>query len=233
MRILATLLIAGALAFSCLAAEKAKDDDAQVKLLLSGRELLTNNRPLDAISQSFDKVIRQFETEFDSKEKRVYCARSPEEALFYMAIAANDKQSASVIGPTWSDAHYLKAYALMEVERISEAQDSLKRALELSPQNSMYLGELAYTYQVQRNWAESLATFKEAEEAADLTSPEDQKVPDRTRALRGQGFSLVELGMLDEAEAKYREAIAADPADRASKGEIQYIQELRAREKPD
>ncbi len=47
-------------------------------------------------------------------------------------------------------------------------------------------------------------------------------------ALRCQGYALVEEHRLDDAEARYRDALAVDPNDAKAKGERTYIAQQRA-----
>lgn len=160
----------------------------------------------------------------------VYCARGPEETIVYAAMAAAAKQDAIVVEPTWSDAHFLKAYALLELKRLDDARASLERALSMAPYNSQYLSEMAYTFQAEGRWDEAIERYQQAESAAEGYSPPDVRAGELSRALRGQGYALIELGRLDEAQAIYRRAIAADPADKASARELEYIRMLRSKQ---
>lgn len=206
-------------------------NDPDLTLLLAGRELLGRNKPLPALSKSFDQVIRRFEARHAGSTEVIYCARTTEETLVYTAQAAQAKQSATVLGSTWSDAYYMKAYALLELGRLDEAQEALERTLALSPSNSMYLAEMAFTHQTRKKWSEALSGYVAAEEAAEAYSPDEVKASELSRAMRGQGYALVELDRLDEAEAVYRKAMAVDPEDRASAGEIKYIEQVRAKKR--
>lgn len=205
--------------------------DPELELLRAGRALLDRNNPLEAVRKSFDKVIQSFEARHSDGKEIFYCARSLEESLIYLAMAAEAGESASVLAPTWSEAYYLKAYALLELGRLGEAREALERAIALSPNNSMYMAEMAYTYQIEKNWSEAIDRYEAAEEAAETFSPPDVKAAELSRAMRGQGFALIELGQLDEAEAIYRKAMKADPEDRASANEIQYIEQMRAKQR--
>jgi len=203
-------------------------DDPERELLMAGRALVQANKPVEALQKSFDVVARRLDSRHAAGSDTLYCARDQGEALVYLAMAAEQHASASVLGPTWSDAHYLKGYALLELGRLAESREALERAVALSPSNSQYLSELAYTYQVEKNWNEALARYASAENAAEL-SPDELRASDASRALRGQGFVLVELDRLDEAETIYRKAMAIDPQDRNSAGELKYIEQVRAR----
>lgn len=50
-------------------------------------------------------------------------------------------------------------------------------------------------------------------------------------ALYLKGYALVELRRWDEAEARYRQALALDPNDAKAKNELVYIAEQRAKAK--
>ena len=66
------------------------------------------------------------------------------------------------------------------------------------------------------------------------TAPLRNKIPCSKRqscARRGQGYVLVELGKLDEAEEKYQQCIAANPNDNKAKAELDYIRERKAKRK--
>ena len=52
-------------------------------------------------------------------------------------------------------------------------------------------------------------------------------MPIKCVALRGQGYILVELHRLDEAEAAYRKCMALVPDEPKSKAELGYIAEQR------
>lgn len=223
-----TLLII-ALAWAADGLTATKDEDKQLALLNAGRSLLLDeHKPAQAISEHFDKVIRYYEARHRNTKDRIYCARTPTEVIYYSALGASEGQSTSVIDSTWSDAYFLKGYALVELEQPAEARKLLDRALELSPMNSAYLSERAHLDQMDKDWDTALAKFKLATEAAEMTTPEEAKVYEWTRALRGQGFALIELGRLEEAKAMYHKALELDPDDEGSKGELRYVERMQA-----
>ncbi len=223
-----TLLII-ALAWAADGLTATKDEDKQLALLNAGRSLLLDeHKPAQAISEYFDKVIRYYEARHRNTKDRIYCARTPTEVIYYSALGASEGQSTSVIDSTWSDAYFLKGYALVELEQPAEARKLLDRALELSPMNSAYLSERAHLDQMDKDWDTALAKFKLATEAAEMTTPEEAKVYEWTRALRGQGFALIELGRLEEAKAMYHKALELDPDDEGSKGELRYVERMQA-----
>jgi tetratricopeptide (TPR) repeat protein len=201
--------------------------DADERLLEQGVQLVIQHRPAEAIRDCFDKVIAHYEVQYPHGAKGVYCSRSMEETIGYLVMAQASGQNAIAIAPTWADAYYFKGSALIELGRVPEARASLEKAVGLSPKNSSYLSELAFTYQAEKNWDQALKVFADAAKTATAYSAPAGRTVELTRALRGQGYSLTELGRLDEAEAKYRESLAADSGDHEAEQEIEYIEQLR------
>ena len=223
-----------ALAWAVDSVAATSEDDRQLAILDAGRTvLLDQHKPAQAITEHFDKVIRHYEARYRNAKDRIYCARTHAESLAYLMMAADQHDrdgtspDATVIDSTWSDAYFLKAYALVELEQPAEARKLLERALELSPMNSAYLSESAHLDQMDKDWNAALDKFRRATEAAEMT-PEDFTVYETTRALRGQGFALIELNRLEEAKSMYYKALELDPDDEGSKHELRYIERMEA-----
>ncbi len=196
------------------------------QLLEAGIGLLQVN-PQRAINDYFDKAINQCADQYQIDSKKIYAARSPAEAIVYAALAAAGKADADVVDIDCADALFLKGYASVDLGQLQQAEAYFKRALAMAPENSQYLSELGNVYQTQQNWTQALAVFQHAESAAEL-SPIEVRQGELTRAKRGQGFNLIELGELDKAEAKFNECLALDNSDQKAQHELKYIQQLRA-----
>ena len=214
-----------------------KDSTAR-KLLEDARGFIDAKKPQAAIEKC-EKVIAAFKAHYANSEHKIYCARSSSENLAYLLAAAADinkgqfekgKKDAIVLSSTWSSAYYMKGWALEELSKLSEARAAIKQALELSPFNSHYLGELAYLYAMEKDWPRAEQTYRSAEEHASL-SPEDVKQTELARARRGIGYVLVELGRLGEAEKKYLECLKDDPNDKKAAAELEYVRSLKAKTK--
>lgn len=207
--------------------ESPEDEAIQLQLLSDGHKLLDAGKPAEAISECLDKVIINFKSKYGDRKEQIFCARTPTERLMYLSIAAQEERNAIAISAVWSDAYFMKSFALLELGHISEAKQSIEQALVLSPNNSQYLSELGYIYQIEKNWAKSLELFKAAEEAAISFSPKESKKLELGRARRGLGYVFVEMGQLDKAEEKYRQCIEEDSNDDKAKAELEYIHELQ------
>jgi tetratricopeptide repeat protein len=196
-------------------------------LLIEGRQVLQQGNPQRAVTEYFEPVIDHYEVMYKGSTSRIYSAQNQVQMIIYSALPAGDKQSVEVLDTEWADAYLLKAYALTELKRIPEAQKALESAIALSPMNSQYLSELAYTYQAQKDCDKSIATYMQAASMAELASDDATKTINLTRTWRGEGYCLVEQGKFDEAEAMYKKCLALDPKDNKAKGELEYIRGLR------
>lgn len=191
-----------------------------------GYTYLKTSKLNQAIAE-FDSAIKLC-GDFESDGKQVYTARTLAENLSYLTAAAATGVSAEVFDTACSDAFYLKGYALLDFGKLEEAEIHVQKAVTMAPNNAMYLAELGHIFQTKRNWEKALAYFTEAESAADIYSPEQVKVSELCRAKRGMGFNLIELGKLDDAEKKFREALAYNAKDKTALSEIEYIKQLRS-----
>ena len=219
------------------AASDNPDKDSQLPTLLEeARTLLTKKQPQAAIANC-EKVIAAFKNHYANSKEKIYCARSSAESLGYLLQSAANmdkgkqaKKDAVVLSSTWASAYFLKGYALQELGRIAEAKSALILALELSPWSSLYLSELGSVYKLEKNWKDAKKTFDAAEEHAAL-SPDELKASELGLARRGQGYVLVELGQLAEAEKKYLQCLKDDPNDKKAAAELEYVRNLKAKTK--
>ena len=241
IRSIAALIFLGAFWATPRANAAAPDPDKDPqfgKLLEDARNLIDAKKPQAAIDKC-DKVIAAFKAHYANSEHKIYCARSSSENLAYLVMAAADmekgqfekgKKDAIALSSTWSSAYYMKGWALEELNKLREARAAIKEAIELSPFNSHYLGELAYLYSLEKDWVKAEQTYRSAEEHASL-SPDESKQTELARARRGIGYVLVELGRLDEAEEKYLQCLKDDPNDKKAAAELEYVRNLKAKNK--
>lgn len=214
---------------------QANDSEARhEQVIAEAVKLIGDDQFQRALDEKLTPLIREYEGEPRKDNPRLYSVRDPGEALLYMAMAASQKgdgsqpRSAVALGYAYGYAYYLSAYAQTELKHPIEAEALLRKAVDISPMNSQFIGELGYHIQLTGDSSGALEMFKRAESAAEF-SPDRAKVPDKTRALRGQGYALVELGKLDEAEAAYKAALKIDPDDKKSQGELEYIRQQKAK----
>jgi tetratricopeptide (TPR) repeat protein len=95
--------------------------------------------------------------------------------------------------------------------------------------NPLFLAELGHVYQLKKDWAKSIELYDQAFASTAAYSPENSKLVEKGRFLRGKAYSLVELKQFDDAKAVYRDCLVIDPNDRRAKAELKYIEDLQAK----
>lgn len=171
-----------------------------IQLLIDGKEKLLEKKAQLSIDNYFNPIIE----------------------------ACNDKKSKVDIS-ICGDAFYHKGSAYIELEQYDEAKRWIERAISTLPKDAIFLTELGYIYQIKKLPLKALELYKRAQDIA-LKSPEYQdNQQGLSRAIRGEGFVLTDMGRLDEAEASYKRALKLNPKDEKAKYELEYIKQLRAR----
>ncbi|RST31597.1 hypothetical protein HMF7854_12690 [Sphingomonas ginkgonis] len=175
--------------------------------------------------QILDRLIR---AETPARTDKLYFSPgSLPETLFYGAMAAKMKKEAVMLDGSLAEAHWLRGFALVDLDRSDAAKGDLDRAVQLAPLNSRYLAERGEWYKNRRDWERSYADFDQAVTAAGLSSGE-RTGRDKARALRGMAFARVEQDRLDDARKLLNQALAADPGNERTKADLA---DLAARKK--
>ena len=95
---------------------------------------------------------------------------------------------------------------------------------KLAPVSAQTLGEIGYVLNQLGKFNEALSLYQKAH---DLSIKCTSQRPFQASALRGIGFSLIELERLDEAERVFKESLELEPMSRVASNELKYIQSLR------
>jgi Flp pilus assembly protein TadD len=208
----------------------AEEDPKQAELLNEGARVLYARKPKQALAY-FETVLASYEQQYGNTKARIFCARTLTEAMVYLLEARNQNIDAKVISATWANAYYLKAYSLVELGQVPDAQEALVRARVLSPRNSQYLSELGHIYQLRKIWLMAVEMFEAAEAAAREFSPPQMKDKELARAWKGLGYVFVEQNRLDDAERMYRQCLELNKDDPLCAREVAYVQALKAKPK--
>lgn len=203
----------------------ATDESPDARLLDTAFGFIQRKDPAGAIP-ILDGIISRAQARYARETRLIYTSRSMAETVYYGGLAAAAKKSAVIIDETWSMALFLKAFALIDLNRPDEAKPLLDRAIAMAPMNSHYLGERGEWFKTRRDWTRSYADFEAAANAADL-SPDDMKSFDKRRAWRGMAYVRIEQGQLDDAERLLRQALQLDPNDAGARQELDYIRSIR------
>jgi tetratricopeptide (TPR) repeat protein len=222
MMLLLALALLAAAADPPTTVSTGQEDQAQVD---RASELIHSGKPAEAVAL-LDALIASQEAKRKNDPRQVYCARSPAESLSYGLEAAKEKKAAVVLPQSACYSIYLKGFALIDLKRSDEAKTYLDRVVAMAPSNAQFLGEVGEWYKSRRDWDNAWAFFERADRAA-AVSPKDRQTFDKTRAMRGMGFILIERGKLDEAEALFRQCLQLNPDDDHAKKELAYIADQR------
>jgi tetratricopeptide (TPR) repeat protein len=156
------------------------------------------------------------------------CTNGSADTLAKLVGKAAEKRNAIAVGSWVCSALFIKGFVLIDLNRRNEAEPYLRRATELDPTNAHYLNEYAEWWKHERQWQKSYDLFM-ASVALAPQQPADVRAKFQARALRGMGFTLIELGRLDDAQRQFDASLKLEPGNRAALSELQYIREQRAR----
>lgn len=223
---LAGLLIAAMLtAMPMVAAAQEKDPNAAALAAIDqALSAIRAGDPTRALA-TVEPVIASFDKEFSSEKRQIFCSETAEQDGYYMTTAEGGADNVRLVPAAWCEAQYVKAFALVDLQRLDDAQSTFERLIGYAPKHARYINELGYVFLKKKEWQRSIDVYASAEAAATFTPA--RRNYERCVAFRGIGYDLVELGRLDDAEAAYRKCLAIIPDDAKSLGEIDYIKEQR------
>ena len=179
-----------------------------------------------------NQAIAQYEQHFAADPRQRYAAASRVETLFYLTQAANAGKDAYIIDPRWAELYYLRAYAHNELGELVAGKADLDALLALSPANAQALNERGYYYQREKNWQAAAADFKQAAEYSQWIEDPATRQNLHAAAQRGLGFTLIERGRWQEAEAIYQKLLQENPQDARARNELEYIRQQREKHPP-
>ncbi len=219
------------------------DVDPNASALDRAVDAVKHNR-CDLAIQLADEGLTEMPAADATAQYRATRVRSTAGAYMALLQASRDPGPTitSLIPPYWADLLYLKGYCQVETKDMAGAAATFQRQLQLIDGDAPAACELAHLRQEEGDWSGSIELFSAAlENAAYLeqagygdgaAEPRlwGMTLPQwKGRALRGMGFSYVELNDLDRAEKVYREALALDPKDAQALRELELIAAQRAR----
>ena len=179
-----------------------------------------------------DQAIAQYEQHFAADPRQRYAAASRVETLFYLTQAANAGKDAYIIDPRWAELYYLRAYAHNELGELAAGKADLDALLALQPANAQALNERGFYYQREKNWQAAAADFEQATEFSQWIEDPATRQKMYGAAQRGLGFTLIERGRWQEAEAIYQKLLQENPQDARARNELEYIRQQREKHPP-
>jgi tetratricopeptide (TPR) repeat protein len=205
-------------------------DDADVAEVLRGVKMIQSGQIMAAIDGPLNGVVHKYEAQYGAHPKDIYSARGMGDAILYAGLGASQKRNVQVLGPAWAEAYWARGYAYGEMARYDDEEVELAKALALAPLDAQYNNELGYVMIQKRDWNKAMSLYETGEAYAHITMGDDA-AHGQCVALRGQGYALVELHRLDEAEAKYNECLKITPGEPKSLAEIGYIEDLKKKQR--
>lgn len=185
-------------------------------------------RRLPALRQALDRMPADYGQAFEQDGQTVVRLTDPGDVLVSMvavSAAAKDGEAkgATAMPNVYGDIALMLASEAVEARRYEEGIAYLDRVLKVQPKNWLLLVEKAAALQGLARWDDALTL-------ADAALADDDLLMTLHRGPfhRRRGFSLIELGRLDEAKAAYDAALAIDPDDANAKRELEYISQLKA-----
>ena len=122
------------------------------------------------------------------------------------------------------DTYQVHAFVAVEEKRFDDALAMLEKTIRLAPYWSEPLTEHGFVLNQVGRPADGLASYRSA-----LTLSRKHEANKRAiaLALRGIGYSHIELGDLDAAEQAYLESLEVEPGNALAQRELEYIREQR------
>ena len=207
------------------AAGQGKDHGSAAEATISQAfSAIQTGDPARALA-TVEPVVASFDKEFSGEKRHIFCSQTAEQDGYYLTTADGGADNVRLVTVTWCQALYVKAFALVDLQRLDDAQLAFEKLVAFAPKHARYLNELAYVLLKKKEWQHSIDIYRSAEAAAAFTP--ERRDYERCVAFRGIGYDLVELGRLDDAEAAYRKCLAIIPDEPKSLGEIEYIKDQR------
>ncbi|MBL4832264.1 MAG: tetratricopeptide repeat protein [Aliivibrio sp.] len=189
------------------------------------------NQPQLAMDHYIAPLIKHCTTELNIENTKVFSARTDNERKYYKDFSLNNNLDVKIIDGICSNTYFFASYAQSDLNNIKAAESYILKGLDISPVNSKLLSELGHVYQIQKKWDKSISYFEKAQEYSSLYSPQSTAKQEQSRAMRGIGFSLIEMGQLEKAKDKFNKALTFNPLDTQAKQELQYIEQLITKNK--
>ncbi len=205
--------------------------DAQMMPQLRAAAQAVHTHQPQAAIDILAPVLAAYDADHATETRRLYCGMSVQETLLYLTMAAKDKVAAVAVPPGYCTALYLTGFALVDLGRVAEAKAIYERLLALAPMYAQYQTEYGQLIRLEKDWPRMLAICTKAGEAAAIADLAIKPMQ-QAAALRCQGYALVELHRYDEAEKRYRDALALNANDTIAQHELDYIAQQRAKAKP-
>ncbi len=178
-------------------------------------------RKYDEARKLVDNVIIEFETEILKMDTSHFSFASKDEYREFIKTKGDVK--VTWIDWSYSQAYFIKAFIAAELFEFEEALKLLDKVIELSPYDSQPHGEKGNILNMLQKPNEALLEYKAA---FDLSERFSSQSSSKAIALRGMGYSYIELGELSKAKQMYEESLKIDAESDIAIQELENIKLL-------
>ncbi len=191
---------------------------AQRQPLFQAQKFLVAGK-LDEAEPLIDKVLEYFDNETAEKAVDYVSVASREQLERYKKEHPGERK---IVWLDWSYgwALHKKGWIAASRRRLPEAEKWLKKAVAIRPYAAESFVELGYVQTQAGRGQDGLKTYERAIELARTIPMEKVAEP---AALRGLGFTLIELKDLPRARKAFRESLRIEPKSMLARREIFYI----------
>lgn len=201
---------------------EAHDEPSLEKYLQEGIDFIQSKDLASAI-QKFDRIISDYDDTYGHRTDKLFLSfLSLEEFLAFVKGQPPPEREVVWLHPYYSQAHYYKGYALVQLEHTREAIAEIQRAIDLNPMHGPFYLELAYIHARRRDFDLALQLYNNALERDYF--PQKSAT---AAAYRGIGYIYIEGGMLQEAVRMYERSLELEPESGIARQELDYINTLR------
>lgn len=224
MNFLPLLLAAAAQASSVPDKDDARLDQAYAAIKAG--------RPADAlalasaVADDFEGIVHR------SQDHCVFSTNSLAQGLIYSTLTSKMKcKDSVVVSGDFSQAYFVKGFALYDLDRMDDAIKAYGQAIALSPLDPHFWLERAETYKSLHRWDKAFSDFETASNDAALGDLDDEsvKAEDLARGYRGMAFVKIEQGDLRAARSFLEKAKAAKPGDPRTAADLEDLQNREKR----
>ncbi len=179
---------------------------------------LISNKKFDEALKILNSVTKGMESKYIQKNSVFISVKTRKEFDEYMKVAEYKK--AIWLDFSYRNAYYYKAFIAIELKQFDEAIRVLKKLTFISPNDSHIYTELGGIYNQTGRADEGLIEYIDAYRIAKKYGQ------NLGVALRGIGFSYIELGDMAKAKEAYQMSLTVEPNNKIATDELIYIESL-------
>lgn len=191
----------------------------QREKVVQAQELI-KDRSYEAAGRLLDDVLSFFQKAMTDTNAVYASFASKQEYEIWRKLRAEQK----VVWLDWAfrDALHNKAFIASSKKQWPDALKLLNEEIRYAPFAAIAHCEKGYIFNSDGKPSDSL---EEYEKALELAEKYASARGDKAMALRGMGYSYIELGDLERAKAAYQKSLEIDPNNKLARSELEFIKE--------